>query len=369
MFDMHYDLLTKLYMCYKENNFTYIENWVKNYNINNVHGLIANLCFMSIDEMEEEYHKEYYDPNVSILEMFKICMDLLHKYVPSDIKVLTSIEGCDYLKIDELEELKNLGLNCIVPVWNNKSIYGSGNRSDTGLTPLGIELIKKAIELNIGIDLSHANEKTFYGILAVAEDYRKNGINPVIYASHSNVRSLSDIPRNLTDKQIKDLIKAGGKIGLFNNCNFVLKGSLSNKIKLIGTDDYNSYIEYLNASYIKHILYVKELTGSIDNICISTDDMDFSYGCMEYKYTSNFDYSCINIEIRRRLEPYFTEDEIDKILYKNAELIYNKLDCKDTNIMSNKHSSIMNDLINTGSNATEKLNIEKELNNTRVHIK
>ena len=32
MFDMHYDLLTKLYMCYKDNDFTFIENWVKNYN-------------------------------------------------------------------------------------------------------------------------------------------------------------------------------------------------------------------------------------------------------------------------------------------------------------------------------------------------
>lgn len=29
MFDMHYDLLTKIYMCYKDNDFTFIENCVK----------------------------------------------------------------------------------------------------------------------------------------------------------------------------------------------------------------------------------------------------------------------------------------------------------------------------------------------------
>ena len=42
MFDTHYDLLTKLYISYKRNDFTYIDNWIKNYNLNNVKGLIAN---------------------------------------------------------------------------------------------------------------------------------------------------------------------------------------------------------------------------------------------------------------------------------------------------------------------------------------
>lgn len=64
MFDMHYDLLTKIYICYKNNDFSYIDNWIKNYNCNNVRGVIANLCFMSIDEMKEEYHKDYYDENI-----------------------------------------------------------------------------------------------------------------------------------------------------------------------------------------------------------------------------------------------------------------------------------------------------------------
>ena len=246
MFDMHYDLLTLAYICYKKNDYSELESWVKNYNQSNVRGVIANLCFMGPDEMDNEYAKGYYNKDVSVLEMFKISMKILNKYLPNDTLILTSIEGCDYIKdLNELEELKKAGLNCIIPVWNNKSRFGSGNRTESGLTDEGIALIRKAIELNLGIDLSHANEKTFYGILSVINEYRKMGINPVVYASHSNSRNLCDNPRNLTDDQIKALVNAGGKIGLFGNCNFVLKDSLDVKMSLIGTDKYEVYTKYL----------------------------------------------------------------------------------------------------------------------------
>ena len=320
MFDMHYDLLTKLYICYKDNDFTFIENWVKNYNFDNVRGLIANLCFMSIEEMQAEYHKDYYNQNVSVIEMFKICMALLYKYIPSNIKVLTSIEGCDFLDSEEdLVVLKELGLNSILPVWNNKNKFGSGNRSDDGLTEMGKRLIRKAIELGINIDLSHANEKTFFDCIDIIKEYRKNSIYPIVYASHSNVRQLSNLGRNLTDEQIIALKSVDGLVGLMSNCNFVLNGSLSEKIKLIGTSDYNGYNDTLKKMYIIHLLYIKNLLGNIDNIAVSTDDMSFCTYDDDYKYTSIFDYSNINNEIRYYLHKYFNQEEVEKIMYFNVE--------------------------------------------------
>lgn len=320
MFDMHYDLLTKIYMCYKDNDFTFIENCVKNYNFDNVRGLIANLCFMSIEEMQAEYHKDYYNPNVSVIEMFKICRALLYKYIPSNIKVLTSIEGCDFLDSEEdLVVLKELGLNSILPVWNNKNKFGSGNRSDDGLTEMGKRLIRKAIELGINIDLSHANEKTFFDCIDIIKEYRKNGIYPIVYASHSNVRQLSNLGRNLTDEQIIALKSVDGLIGLMSNCNYVLNGSLSEKIKLIGTSDYNGYNDTLKKMYINHLLYIKNLLGNIDNIAVSTDDMSFCTYDDDYKYTSIFDYSNINNEIRYYLHKYFNQEEVEKIMYFNVE--------------------------------------------------
>ncbi len=323
MFDMHYDLLTKIYMCYKEKDFSYIEKWIKNYRHDNVRGLIANLCFMSKEEMIEQYHPKYYDENVPVVKMFEVATSYLHKYCGDDINILTSIEGCDYLEVDDLETLKKLGLNAIVPVWNNKSRYGSGNRSDMGLTLEGEKLIHKAIKLNLGIDLSHANEKTFDDIINIVIKYRHNGLYPIIYASHSNARLLSDIPRNLTDEQIKKLGMVDGIIGVMSNCNFVYKDSLKEKQRLKGTE-YTRYVSSLKDVYIHHIKHIEKLIG-IDKVAVSTDDMHFCESILDYRDTAIYAYETISNDLRETLSKYYDKRDIDKIMYDNAFHLYNKL--------------------------------------------
>lgn len=318
MFDMHYDLLTKIYMCYKKNDFSFIEKWIKNYNFENVRGLIANMCFMSIDEMKEEYDINYYDENVSIAEMFKISTQILKQYLPDDIIVLNSIEGCDFLQVDDLIELKKIGLNAIAPVWNNKNKFGSGNRSLDGLTPLGEELINKAIELNIGIDLSHANEKTFFDIIEIIKQKRIEGLNPVVYASHSNVRNLSNHLRNLTDEQIISLSEVDGIIGIISHSNFTFKGSTDKRIELNGTDEYYKYMELLKREYVKHIIYVHKLIGDTKNIAVSTDDMTFVETDSYYLESPIFKYSTIYNDLKKLLLEYYPELIVDDILYNNA---------------------------------------------------
>ena len=128
MIDLHFDLLTKLYVSYLENDFTYINEFVKSINKDNVNGMIANMCFMSKSEMEEEYSKHYFDKSVSVIEMFMVAKMLLEEYIDSDLCIL-SIEGCDHISISDLDTLKELGLKAILPVWNEKNRYGSGNRN------------------------------------------------------------------------------------------------------------------------------------------------------------------------------------------------------------------------------------------------
>lgn len=326
MFDMHYDLLTKIYMCYKQNSLYKIENWIRNYSFDNVRGLIANLCFLSVDEMKEDYDPNYYKPDVSVIEMFKISVDILRKYMPSDILVLTSIEGCDYLNDEnDLIELKKLGLNSILPVWNNKNKFGSGIRSLEGLTEKGKRLINKAIELNIGIDLSHANERTFFDIIDIIKEKRNEGFNPIVYVSHSNVKSLSNVSRNLTDKQILSLNSVDGLIGIVAHSNFTLNGSLQNRLKLVGTDEYYSYMEVLKHQYIKHILYINKLLGDISNVAISTDDMTFVETDPDYKECPIFNYKMINNELNSLLLSYYSKDVVNDIMFNNAYKVYERL--------------------------------------------
>lgn len=337
MFDTHYDLLTKLYISYKRNDFKYIEKMMKNFSESNVKGLIANLCFMSKEEMDEEYDINYYKDGDSVIDIFRIAVGLLKKYLPSDVTVFTSIEGCDYLQDEnDLVMLKELGLNAILPVWNCENKFGSGNRSNNGLTPLGKRLISKAVELNIAIDLSHANEQTFWDIINYIKD---NNLDATIYASHSNVRSLCDRDRNLKDEQIKAIANLGGFVGVMSNSGFVQFGGYSEREKRVGTPEYEKYINFLKQKYISHIDYIKNLTGSVKNICVSTDDMVFCE-LDSYRESPIFDYSSIANDLRKLLLEHYTLDETQSIMYKNATSYLDRISSKKNDI------DFLNDKIN-----------------------
>ena len=320
MIDLHFDLLTKLYTSYLENDFTFIEEFSKNFNKYNVGGVIANMCFMSKKEMEEEYSKNYFDDSVSVVEMFLVSKMLLEEYLDSDIKYIMSIEGCDYVDINDLDTLKELGLKAIVPVWNEKNRYGSGNRSDIGLTKEGVKFIWHAFELGLGVDLSHANKNTFDDIIEVAKIAASTELEPIIYASHSNCYSLCDRDRNLTDEQLLKIKELDGVVGLFSNRGFVYKDSFKNK-----TDN-----ELVKDRYLEHIKHLENLFGGIDNICLSTDDMTFCGDKdPDYNLCPIFDYSKINKSLTSLLGKEYTEEEIYKLMYENANKLFDRINKKE----------------------------------------
>ena len=79
MIDMHYDLLSILYYCYLRNDFSYINDLQKYFNNNNVTGLIANLYFMS----EEEMQTEMPNTTIDVVKMFQISTELFKKFFPN----------------------------------------------------------------------------------------------------------------------------------------------------------------------------------------------------------------------------------------------------------------------------------------------
>ena len=56
--------------------------------------------------------------------------------------------------------------------------------------------------LGIMVDLSHGDEKSFYDALDIST-------TPIV-CSHSNCKALCDVPRNLTDDQLRALAAKGG---------------------------------------------------------------------------------------------------------------------------------------------------------------
>lgn len=318
MIDTHYDLLSICYTCYLKNDNTKIKNIAEEIKQSGVKCIFANLYFMSQEEMIEELDSNYYNENVSVLEMFKISKQILEYYLP-EIDFIYSIEGCDYIEEKNLEELYNEGLRSIILVWNTENKYGSGNRTNKGLTIDGINFINKAIELGIGIDLSHANEKTFYGLIEVIKENQRNGRDVICYASHSNSRKLCNRERNLTDKQLESIKEVGGLVGVFSNRNFISRDTLEPK-------------ENQKISYLRHIIHIANIIG-VDNVMLSTDDMRFCADVdPEYGELPIFDYSEISSQIEKLLLTNFSQEETNNILYDNAyKKIINKLN-KKTNI-------------------------------------
>ena len=305
MIDLHYDLLSILYYCYKKNDFSYIKTIQDYYRNNQVRGVVANLYFMSDEEMKQEM-KEFYEP-VNVVSWFRIATELFQKYFPN-LDVIYSIEGCDYIGgPEELEELYELGLRNILLVWNNKNRYGSGIRSDSGLTEQGRIFLRKAIDLGISIDLSHMNEKTFFDTVELLQEEKKKGKQVRVIVSHSNCYDLYPNLRNLTDQQLLSIKEFSPVIGLVSYGPFVS----SDKDR-----------DVLRKKYVEHVMHVKELLG-ITSIGVSTDDMCFASVLFGDTYDSPvFDYQEVTKQMKELFQGSFTDLEIEKILYENS---YNKL--------------------------------------------
>ena len=306
MFDLHYDLLTQVYINKEE--IDYLKEYFKKvYNNQNIIGGIFNLFYMSPKEMKEELNIERQE--IDLIKNLETVTSLIKEYqlIPKETKYIIGIEGLDYLKnIEDIDKIYELGVRSTNIVWNNNNKFGGGAKGDKkqGLTYIGRELIKKLVQKNIAIDLSHANTKTFYNIINYCKKLKKEGLNPIVFASHSNCKTICNTPRNLTDNQIKEIANLGGVIGIVGIKQFCLSKGKNYKEK-----------------YVEHINYVKKLLGGVDNICVSTDNMEYyKIEPERYKTMNVFNQTKVKQGIQELLiQNKYTKEEIEKILYKNFQ--------------------------------------------------
>lgn len=77
-----------------------------------------------------------------------------------------------------------------------------GCNTHDGVSSFGEKVIREMNDLGIMVDLSHGGEKSFYDALDISRV-------PIV-CSHSNCKALCDVPRNLTDDQLRALSAKGG---------------------------------------------------------------------------------------------------------------------------------------------------------------
>ena len=77
-----------------------------------------------------------------------------------------------------------------------------GSNLHGGISKFGAAVIREMNRNGIMVDLSHGAEKSFYDALEISSQ-------PIV-CSHSNSKALCNVPRNLTDDQLRALAKKGG---------------------------------------------------------------------------------------------------------------------------------------------------------------
>ncbi len=124
---------------------------------------------------------------------------------------LLTIEGGGVIgnSMARLHAAYGLGVRCMTLTWNGRNYIADGAAEGEhagGLSLFGRRVVREMNRLNMIIDVSHLSDRGFYDVAAESA--------APFAATHSNSRSVCGARRNLTDEQIKHIIKINGYIGL-----------------------------------------------------------------------------------------------------------------------------------------------------------
>ncbi len=116
------------------------------------------------------------------------------------------IEDLGFITKDNIQNLIDLKPHSAGLTWNNKNNLAGGCMSNGKLTKFGKQVVSILEKNNIQIDTAHLNKKSFYS-------FAKITTRPMV-CTHTAFTNIRRHKRNITNKQIKIIIKSGGKIGL-----------------------------------------------------------------------------------------------------------------------------------------------------------
>ena len=124
------------------------------------------------------------------------------------MSAILTLEGPAGINFDagRLEELYDRGFRVSTLGWNEKNILAGSHKTGGGLTDAGREYVKECQRLGILVDVSHISDEAFWDIMKITEA-------PVV-ASHSNLRSVCDHSRNLTEDMYRAICETGGTAGI-----------------------------------------------------------------------------------------------------------------------------------------------------------
>ena len=116
-----------------------------------------------------------------------------------------AIEDSWFVTKENMARISSLPLLYCTLAWSVDNAVAGGHKGDGGITALGKDFIGSLNAAHIAIDTAHLNEKSFYTALELGEK---------VVCSHTCLYSVYPHTRNLKDGQIRELISAGGIVGI-----------------------------------------------------------------------------------------------------------------------------------------------------------
>lgn len=211
-------------------------------------------------------------------------------------------------------------------------------RTWNGLSPFGKEVIKEMNRVGIMVDISHVSDSTFYQVMDITKA-------PVI-ASHSSCRHFTpDFERNMSDEMIKKLGENGGVIQINFGSTFldsavatytrdrrerlgkILEEKQINFRDSAAKDVIDAFNEEFPSRFATvqtvadHIDHVVALAG-IDHVGLGSD----YDGVGDSLPTGLKDVASFPNLIEELLKRGYTEEDIEKICYKNVFRVWKAVD-------------------------------------------
>jgi membrane dipeptidase len=147
--------------------------------------------------------------NSNDIEMASTADDIVRIHRAGKVAALLGLEG-GQLMSDSLPVLRafyRLGIRYMTLTHFKTNDWADSSTDQSvhnGLSPYGRDIVREMNRLGMMVDISHVSDKTFYDAVETSRA-------PVI-ASHSSMRALCNIPRNMSDDMLRALAHAGGVV-------------------------------------------------------------------------------------------------------------------------------------------------------------
>lgn len=145
-------------------------------------------------------------------------------------------------QVDRVGDMKRLGVRVVQLTYNTRNLLGDGclERTDSGLSRFGLEVVERLTGSKMLICVSHSGEAT-------SLDAIEHSTLPIAI-THSGCRAVFNHPRNKTDRVLKAMADRGGVVGIYQ-LNPYLGPNERNTL-----DDYLAHLEHaIRVAGVEHV--------------------------------------------------------------------------------------------------------------------